>query len=245
MKFKIEGDIIQWNESIIDFQRAMRTIDENEPIEMEINSYGGDAFLGIDIANTLKGHPADVTVTVTGIAASAASIITAAAKTVRMYSSSQIMIHNPMTIAMGSSSELRKSADTLDKVGDSIIASYSHRMDAADAKKKMDDETFMTAEEAVQNGLADEVIDKKAEPVNSIAFENAAKDFNEKYAKSVETPEEDKVTVKVEMDDEVLGMFNSMKEEIKAMQDNQATLLDASKAKEPQTQNSGYGRFLF
>lgn len=71
MKHKIKGDIINWNSSIWDFNYQMKSIKEDEDIDLSVNSYGGDAFLGIDICNTLKDHKGLVTVTITGMAASA------------------------------------------------------------------------------------------------------------------------------------------------------------------------------
>ena len=186
MKFTINGDITPWNEDIIHFQNSMKNIEEDEPIEIYTNSYGGDAFLGLEIANTLKAHKGKTTVTVTGIAASAASLYTAAADTIRMYASSQIMVHEPWTVAMGSSSLLRKSANQLDKVGESIIAAYSHRIEPVLAKQLVDDETYLTAKEAKRHGMCDEILDEKIKAVASIAFKDAAEQFNNRHM--VETP---------------------------------------------------------
>ncbi|MGN7397557.1 ATP-dependent Clp protease proteolytic subunit [Peribacillus frigoritolerans] len=85
MKHKIKGDIINWNSSIWDFIYQMKSIKEDEDIDLSVNSYGGDAFLGIDICNTLKDHKGLVTVTITGMAASAASVICMGADKIRAH----------------------------------------------------------------------------------------------------------------------------------------------------------------
>ena len=114
MKHKIKGDFTSWNSSIYDFNYKMRTIKEDEDIELEINSYGGDVFLGIDLCNTLRAHKGHVTVIIPGIAASAASIGCMGADTIKAYSNSQVMVHNAWTIVAGNAKEIRKSANDLD-----------------------------------------------------------------------------------------------------------------------------------
>lgn len=178
MKHKIKGDIINWNSSIWDFNYKMKSIKEDEDIELEINSYGGDVFAGIDIMNTLRGHKGNVTITITGIAASAASIICMGANTLKAYSNTQLMLHNAWTYAQGNAKQLRKIADDLDSIGESVLASYTHRLDEDKAKKLLDDETYLSAKKALEMGLIDEVVVAEAEEVESTIFENKAKEFN-------------------------------------------------------------------
>ena len=186
MKLNIKGDIANWNDSIIEFEKNMKNIDEKEPLEIECNSYGGDVFLGINIANMIRGHKGKTTVTVTGIAASAASIIAASADEVRMYSSSQIMVHLPWTIAAGNSNDFRKLADDLDSIGESVLNAYSHRGDKEVIRELVENETFLTAEQAISYGLADKIIDAKAETVQSKLFRNEVEKFNNTIASTVE-----------------------------------------------------------
>ena len=183
MKHKIKGDIISWNSSIWDFNQKMKSIKEDENIELEINSYGGDVFLGIDIMNTLRGHKGEVSVTITGIAASAASVIIMGADKIKAYGNTQIMLHNAWTFAMGNSKELRKVADDLESINESVLASYTHRLDADKVKKLLDDETYLSASKALELGLIDEIIDLQTEEVESKIFENKAKEFNNKIEK--------------------------------------------------------------
>ncbi len=180
MKHKIKGDIISWNSSIYDFNYKMRSIKEDEDIELEINSYGGDVFMGIDIMNTLRGHKGKVTATITGIAASAASVIVMGADVIRAYSNTQLMLHNAWTYAMGNAKELRKVADDLESINESVLASYTHRIDANTAKKLIDNETYLSATKALESGLIDEIVDSVPEEVESTIFENKAKEFNNK-----------------------------------------------------------------
>jgi ATP-dependent Clp protease, protease subunit len=178
MKHKIKGDIISWNSSIWDFNQKMKDIKEDEDIELELNSYGGDVFMGIDLCNTLRGHKGHVTITITGIAASAASIIAMGADTIKAYSNTQLMLHNAWTYAMGNAKQLRKIADDLDSIGESVLASYTHRIDADKAKKLLDNETYLSANKALELGLIDEIVDAEPETVESKIFENMAKEFN-------------------------------------------------------------------
>jgi len=178
VKHKIKGDIISWNSSIYEFNHKMRTIKEDENITLEINSYGGDVFLGIDLMNTLRSHQGKVTVIVTGIAASAASVIAMGADEIKMYSNTQMMIHNAWTFAMGNAKELRKVADDLESIGESVLASYTHRVDADTVSNLLDEETYMSAKKAKELGFIDEIVDDNAEKVESEMFSNKAQEFN-------------------------------------------------------------------
>lgn len=130
-------------------------------IEVHINSYGGDMFEGIAIKNYLAQRPEEVTVIIDGLAASAASIIAMGADKIFMPSDTQLMIHNPWTFAYGNAKELRKVADDLDKAELSIQETYLKRFkgDREELKALLDEETFLTADEAVALGLADGIYD--------------------------------------------------------------------------------------
>lgn len=178
MKHKIKGDIISWNSSIYEFNHKMKSIKEDEDITLEINSYGGDVFLGIDIMNTLRGHKGTVTVIITGIAASAASVMAMGADVVKMYSNTQLMVHNAWTVARGNAKDFRKVADDLESIGESVLASYTHRVDEDTVKRLLDEETYMSASKAKEYGFIDEVLETKAEEVESEIFSNKAQEFN-------------------------------------------------------------------
>lgn len=180
MKHKIKGDIISWNSSIWDFNYMMKSVKDDEEIDLSINSYGGDAFIGIDICNTLKDHPGPVTITITGIAASAASVICMGADKIRAHANTMLMVHNAQTFAAGDAKKLRKAADNVEKVSQAVLKSYTNRVDEDKMKKLLDDETYFTAEEALALGLIDEIIDADPEEVESELYQNKAKEFNNK-----------------------------------------------------------------
>lgn len=134
-----------------------------EQITVRINSPGGDAFDGVAIFNALRSHDARVRVVVDGLAASAASVIAMAGDEVVMGPGAQIMVHEPWMFTDGCADELRRDADRLDKMRDSLIEIYSGRAGDADWTQILADETWYTAEEAVTAGLADRV-DASAAP---------------------------------------------------------------------------------
>lgn len=208
MKHKIKGDIISWNDTIFDFNNKLKTVKDDEDITLEINSYGGDLFLGIDLMNTLRSHEGNVTVVITGIAASAASVIAMGADKVKMFSNTQMMIHNAWTIAMGNSKQLRKVADDLETVGESVLASYTHRVDADTVKKLLDEESYMSASKALEYGFIDEIVDVKAEEVESELFSNKADEFNSK----IKTNDNELASKVVSLEDEVLSLKQQLKE---------------------------------
>lgn len=209
MKHKIKGDIISWNSSIWDFNQKMKSIKEDEDITLEVNSYGGDVFLGIDLMNTLRSHQGEVTVIVTGIAASAASVLAMGADVIKMYSNTQMMIHNAWTIAIGNAKELRKVADDLESIGESVLASYTHRVDADTVKKLLDEETYMSASKAKEYGFIDEIVDDNAEEVESEMFANKAQKFNENITAGETGRLEGKV---IALEDEVEKLREQLKQ---------------------------------
>lgn len=126
-----------------------------------LNSPGGDVFDGIAIYNALRSHSAEITTRVDGIAASIASVIAQAGDRRVMLSGSQMMIHEAWGLTIGSAKDMREYADLLDRQTDNIANVYARRADkdVADFRSLMEATTWMTAEEAVTNGLADEVVD--------------------------------------------------------------------------------------
>lgn len=139
---------------------ALRSIGNN-PVTVNINSPGGDMFEGIAIYNLLAAHPAQVTINVMGIAASAASIIAMAGDTIGMGVGSFIMIHNAWGVVIGNRHDLGE-ASTLFGGFDSALADiYEARTTAkrADIVAMMDGETFMGPTDAIKHGFADQLIE--------------------------------------------------------------------------------------
>ena len=109
--------------------------DGDGPITIWINSPGGDCVAAAQIYNMLMDYPHDVTVRVDGIAASAASVIAMAGTRVIMTPVSLMMIHNPLTVAMGDSEEMRKAIQLLDEVKESILNAYETATKSPSSRK--------------------------------------------------------------------------------------------------------------
>lgn len=134
-------------------------------ITVWINSPGGDCIAAAQIYNMLMDYRGDVKVKIDGIAASAASVIAMAGTSVFMSPVSMMMIHNPLTIAMGDESEMEKAIGMLSEVKESIINAYEIRTGLSRAKLShlMDQETWMDANKAVELGFADDIL-KRVDP---------------------------------------------------------------------------------
>lgn len=129
-------------------------------ITLWINSPGGDVFAAAQIYNMLMDYPYDVTVKIDALAASAASVIAMAGTKVCMSPVAMLMIHNPMTVAIGDSSEMQKAIEMLSEVKESIVNAYEIKSGLSRNKisKLMDAETWMNAKEAKRLGFADEIL---------------------------------------------------------------------------------------
>lgn len=135
----------------------------NRKLLIKLNSYGGDAFEGIEIYNYLKSLKNKVVVEVTSIAASAASIIAMGADEIRMSNGSQLMIHEASTFAVGTKSEMQKTLNALKSMDNSIVDIYHEKtgLDKTEILQLMEEETWFTSEEAVKHKFADNVITTK------------------------------------------------------------------------------------
>jgi len=145
------------------FVRQLKAI-EAPQITVRINSSGGNVFDAIAMSNALRDHPARVTTVVDGLAASAASFIATAGDEVIMNRNSELMIHNPKAVMAGGSSDMRSIADRLDAVRDNIASMYAAKAGGSvdQWRDLMSAETWFSADEAVQVGLADRVSDQPA-----------------------------------------------------------------------------------
>lgn len=144
---------------------AIRDLDVST-LNVYVNSPGGDVYDGIAIRNALRQHPARVIVTVDGLAASAASFIACAGDEVVMAENAEVMIHDAWNIAIGNADELRDAAGELDRISENIAAMYAAKAggDPADWRALMKAETWYSASEAVEAGLADRLDSDTAEP---------------------------------------------------------------------------------
>ena len=143
-----------------DFRKALKGV---KNVTVHINSPGGDVIAGAEIYSALREHSLNgegsVTVIVTGIAASAASIIAMAGDRILMHPVAYMMIHNPWTVAMGDAKELRKAAKVLDVIAEGLVSTYQARTgkDKEELEKMLANETWMSAATCVEEGFADEI----------------------------------------------------------------------------------------
>jgi ATP-dependent protease ClpP protease subunit len=157
------------------FLRELALVPDSSRIVLKIHSPGGEVFDGGVIFNALKRHPGGVVCQIEGLAASMASVIACAGMPVRMCENGFFMIHNPWTIAMGDSSEMRDQAALLDKIRSNMVGAYAGKSSQPADKiiEWMDAETWFTAAEAKAAGFVDEITD----PLQAAASANRFKLF--------------------------------------------------------------------
>jgi ATP-dependent Clp protease protease subunit len=128
-----------------------------QPIEIQINSPGGDMFEGIAIYNVLREHPQPISVKVMGMAASAASIIAMAGDDIQIGAASFVMIHNCWVVAVGNRHDMAETAAFLEPFDQAMVDLYAARTgkDAKQIAKWMDAETYMSGSQAIERGFAD------------------------------------------------------------------------------------------
>lgn len=134
--------------------------DEYETIEVEINSGGGSVFAGSEIYTALKNHKGQVNVSIVGLAASVASVIAMAGKTVKMSPTAQFMMHNVSAQGEGDYRDMQHMADILKTANETIASSYILKTGKSkdEILAMMDKETWLTAEKAKEYGFIDEVM---------------------------------------------------------------------------------------
>lgn len=132
----------------------------DRPVEVQINSPGGDMFEGLAIYNVLREHPQDITVKVMGMAASAASVIAMAGDKIQIGAASFLMIHNCWVVAMGNRHDMAEVSEFLSPFDQAMADVYSQRsgQKVADCAKWMDQETYMSGSVAIERGFADELL---------------------------------------------------------------------------------------
>ena len=156
---ELYDDIGEEYDSITQFLRENQGVDT---INVHINSNGGFVFEGITIHNVLKGSGKTINVIIDGLAASIASVIAMAGDTVKMYPTSQMMIHNCWTYCQGNANELRKIADQMDGIMESSKIAYlskaKEKLPKETLDELLDEETYLTAQMCYDYGLCDEII---------------------------------------------------------------------------------------
>lgn len=164
----IFGDITSWpwlESDVGAFNIAKDLSSVDTDLRVRINSYGGEVAEGLAIYSLLKSFGRKVTTVCDGFACSAASVIFMAGEKRVMTNSSLLMIHNAWTYASGDANALRKQADDLEKITKPSLDIYKSvsNLSEEEIKKMMDDETWITKEEALAYGFATEIQDVSAQ----------------------------------------------------------------------------------
>lgn len=164
------------------FDEELKNLGVVKNLTVRVNSPGGDVWDGMSIFNMLSQYSATTTVIVEGLAASIASVIAMAGDTVKAAEMSQLMIHDSWTYGVGNEQSLRELADVLAKIDGQIAETYAKRSGKpVDYFRELQDkDTYLTAAEAFDVGLVDEVIStrkakQETEPAAGLASRRASR----------------------------------------------------------------------
>ncbi len=194
LSLSILDDIGGWGVTALDFVHDLTAqiksaADKGAPageIDMTVNSVGGSVFDGLAMYNALRLTGLNITGTVLGLAASAATLPLMAAHKIKMPKNSFLMVHDPSVGMYGNATEMRDIADTLDTIGASLVNTYAARTGKTpeDVKAMLAKETWMSADEALANGFCNEVL-----PLMEVTALANVNDYSQKiqdaYAKAV------------------------------------------------------------
>ncbi|ABO51115.1 peptidase S14, ClpP [Desulforamulus reducens MI-1] len=160
-------DMVESETSANHFRNELAKYPDVKEIKIFINSYGGSVFEGTAIYSQLRRHPAQKTVYIDGFACSVASVIAMAGDRVIMPKNTMMMIHNAWNIVAGNATQLRKAADDLDTIMAGNRQSYLQKSNGKITEEKLiellDAETWLTAEQCIEYGFADELLEKDAD----------------------------------------------------------------------------------
>lgn len=212
VELRIEGEIVSSDDAWIyewfgvpvahpnAFREALSE-HKGKNITVWVDSWGGDVFAAAGIYNALKEHKGKVTTKVDGKAVSAGSVIAMAGDEVMMSPVSIMMIHNPWSMAVGESKDMRKRADVLDEVKETIMNAYESKsgMSREEISDLMDKESWMSAKVAVEQGFADGVLytEKETEDVQNsymlsgLAIQNSASSVMERFFEQMKKMEQE------------------------------------------------------
>ena len=172
------SDETWWGDEITPAMFKSELFSDKGDITIWLNSPGGDCIAASQIYAMLMDYPHNVTVKIDGIAASAASVIAMAGTKVLMAPTALMMVHNPLTIAIGDTDEMQKAISMLDEVKESIINAYQVKTNQSRAKIShwMDAETWMNANKAIELGFAEGVLEdsKRHQATPTYAFSRRA-----------------------------------------------------------------------
>lgn len=173
-----------WGDGITDVMvaAALAELEGEEKITVRIDSPGGDAHQGIAIYNLLVQHPAEVTAFVDGWAASAASVILQAADNRKVAENGAVMIHDAWAITIGNKQDHAKSQEVLANLDSRLALTYAKRSGGEQSAfaGMMSEETWFDGGEAVESGLADEIVEAKSVPESATRMSAVA--MRQKFA---------------------------------------------------------------
>lgn len=188
-----------WEEedACISSKRVIKALNglNGKAVDIHINSGGGDVFESIAIKNTIASYGGDVNLYIDGMAGSGASVIATAVKNVYMFEGAMQMIHKAWTITAGNSTQLRKTAEDLEKIDASVKSSYMNKFVGTEDEltQLIADETYLTAEECLAFGLCSHVIKPEEAKQENEAKEEPQANIKEtlfnKYRKEIQTEE--------------------------------------------------------
>ncbi|MGM2417476.1 head maturation protease, ClpP-related [Bacillus cereus group sp. BceL062] len=222
----IYGEITKyaWEEygeiSSITFKNELDELGDGiETINLYINSPGGSVFETMAIIAMLQRHPAKVISYIDGIGASCASVLPMISDKIIMYANSMLMVHNAWTYASGNADQLRKAADDIERINQSMVQHYLTRagdkLDEDILKQLLDAETWLSAEEAMEYGLCDEII----------SANNAAACLDEKWRKEYKNVPQQLVNTQANISPNEMLERQKIAEEAKANADYINTIL--------------------
>ncbi len=222
----IYGEITKyaWEEygevSSITFKNELDELgDDIETINLYINSPGGSVFETMAIIAMLQRHQAKIISYIDGIGASCASVLPMISDKIIMYANSMMMIHNAWTYASGNANQLRKAADDIERINQSMVQHYLTRagdkLDEDTLKQLLDAETWLSAEEAMGYGLCDEII----------SANNAAACLDEKWMKEYKNIPQQLVNAQANISSNEMLERQKIAEEAKANADYIKTIL--------------------
>lgn len=171
----VEGDYFDWWEwemkesetSANHFREELNKYPNAKRINIYINSYGGSVFEGTAIYSQLRRHPAEKVVYIDGFACSVASVIAMAGDKVIMPSNTMMMIHDAWTGIYGNARQLRKAADDLDIIMEGNRQAYLDKSNGKISEDKLkellENETWLTAQQCLEYGFCDEVLERQAD----------------------------------------------------------------------------------
>lgn len=200
---------------------------------LKINSYGGNVKEALSMVEVIKSSELNIEAHVVGIAASSATFVAMACDKVVMAPYALMMVHLPANMVGGTSKDLRRSADTMDKVTEGIITMYEEKsgLERSFIKQLMEEETWMSANEAVEYGFADEVesmeqgVSNIAEAIsNYYQTSSNSENMSEQEKKNLEAKLKEERQKKEELQNQLEELQNKAKEEA----DARATALVAS-----------------